>query len=101
MQAHAIAFVGIVWFDTEVMAAVIHRRRDVGRQGAELQEVILDIRLQAHMMHVATPVESAFRTDLVLRYGTGFGEEVIARLQHILDVLLGRGAHAEESLYSP
>jgi hypothetical protein len=66
-----------------------------------LQEVILNIGLQADVVRIAVPVETAFGSDLVLGDCSGFGEEVIAGLEDILHFLLGRRAESEEGFYRP
>ena len=101
MHAHTLTFVSIVRLEADVMTAVIERVRNSCGQRTELQEVILDIRLQADMMCVAVPVETGLGADLMLGHCAGFGEEVISRSDIILHLLLRCGAKSEESLNRP
>ena len=102
MQAHALTVVSIVRLETDVMAAVIERIRDsCGKVSTQLHKVILDIRLQTDVMHIAAPIETGLRANLMLADCSRFSEEIIARLELVLHLLLGRGAESEEGLHCP
>ena len=99
VYAHAPSFIFIVRLDTEIMPAAVQR---VGyREGPELEEVVLYVQFGARMVLLRMPVERRVGTDLVLAHGTGFGEELVARLHLVLEVLLGVRLYAHEDLCCP